>query len=283
MLWGLLRDRVTRLDTNTGAVSSTAQTGWSVHAAPGLVSWRNERGTWLMRDGGQAIRVAGPEPDSLSGFDGPPTVLWSRDGARAVLAWAGEWDARHALLERDGSMRNLDTATPGYFGNSAVLWLDSVRVLFQTVAKGPVGGEPTYRESGWRGDLAVLDLRSNAYTRVTSIPDFTYLRVAGLHLNDVLVTEWDTSGVRAHWFYDPRTWQRRPAPVPKGWRAFAAQTGAVVVLLEGQGDTTDAVLVAAGDTLALGRLARDAEPVFSPSGRRGALRNEQGVVVFQRR
>jgi hypothetical protein len=49
--------------------------------------------------------------------------------------------------------------------------------------------------------------------------------------------------------YDPRTWRRRPISLPTG-RAFASSAGA-------------------------------AEPVFSPSGRRGALRTENGVMVFE--
>lgn len=282
VLWGLLGSRVTRLDTQTGALRTTPHMGWSIHAARGVVSWRNESGTWLLRDGGEATRLAGARADSASGFDGPPSILWSGDGSRALLAWQGEWDSRYDLLARDGSRRRLQIAIPGYFGNGAVLWLDSTRVLFHTTANGPVGGEPTYRESGWRTDLAVLDLRNGAYTRVTSVPDSIYLRVAGWYLGDVLVTERDTREVRGHWLYDPRTWQRRPMTLPKG-RAYASSGGAVVVFLDDRGDSTNAVLITAADTVNLGQVARDSEPVFSPSGRRGGIRAGKGVIVFERR
>lgn len=280
LLWGILRDRVTSLNTSTGETRALSHNAWSVNTAAGLVSWRNERGTWLMV-GDTVRRLAGPEVEAESGFDGPPTSLWSRDGSRALLWWQGEWDSRYHLVDRDRSTRKLDIRLAGYFANAAVLWLDSVRVLFQTVAMGPVGGKPEYRESGWRGDLAVLDVRSGAYARVTSVPDGAFLRVAGLHLDDVLVTEWNGSGVRLHWFYDPRTWQRRAAPLPKG-RAFASPAGAAVVLAENLKDTTAAVLIVAGDTLTLGQAARDSEPVFSPSGRRGALRTSTGILLFER-
>src|SRR5215210_22687 len=141
-LWGLVRGRITRLDTRTGAVSTLPQNGWSFFNGRGVASWRNERGTWMVRDGGKPIRLAGLEPDPESGFDGPPTVLWSPDGSRALLAWRGEWDFSYRLLARDGSTRKLDVAIPGYFENDAVLWLDSNRVLFRIVANGPTGGEP---------------------------------------------------------------------------------------------------------------------------------------------
>jgi hypothetical protein len=283
LLWGLVRGRVTKLNTHTGAVSTRSETAWGLQTAPGVVSWRNEGGIWMLRDGGEAIRLAHAGVDSLSGADGLPTVLWSPDGSRALLSWQGEWDSHFRLLERDGSARTLEVAIPGYFGNAAMLWLDSARVLFQIVAKSSLGGDPTYRESGWRGALAVLDLRTGAYAQVANTRDSTALLVAGRYLNDVLITEWGSGAVRAHWFYDPRNWQRRPASLPRG-RAYSSPAGAVVILLSGGvPDGADAVLVTASNTLELGRVSQDAEPVFSPSGRRGALRTGRGVIVFERR
>jgi hypothetical protein len=279
VLWGLVRGRVTKLDTRSGDTRTLPATAWWLKAAPNAATWQSETGTWLLRDGAVPVRLAGPGGDPDRAGDGP-TVLLSRDGTRALLGWQQEWDALYDLLERDGSKRRLETKIPGYILNRAVLWLDSTRVLFQIVAIAPVGGEPTYRENGFRGALAVFDLRTNAYTLVANTPDFTYLHVAGSHLDDVLVTEWDTTGVRAHWLYDTDTWQRRAILLPKG-RAFASAAGAIVVLLDPAADSTAAVLIANGETEAIGRVARDAEPVFSPSGRRGALRTMNAVTVFE--
>jgi hypothetical protein len=279
-LWGLVRGRLTRLDTRTGAVRTLPHDAWSIHGASGVTGWRNERGTWVLRDGGEPVRVAPAGVDSITGFDGPPTLLWSPDGSRALLGWTGEWDAAYDLLERDGSKRRLKTVIPGYYGNTAVLWLDSTRVLFQVVATGPAGGEPEYRESGWRGDLAVLDVRTGAYTRVTSVPDSVFLRVAGPHPAGVVVTEFGSQGPRAHWLYDPLSWRRRPTSVPNG-RAFSSRSGAIVVLVDTQADSTTAVLVTGGATREIGLVPRDGEPAFTPSGRRGAMRTAGGVKVFE--
>ena len=38
VLWGLVRGRVTRLDTQTGTVSTRPETAWSFHTAHGVVS-----------------------------------------------------------------------------------------------------------------------------------------------------------------------------------------------------------------------------------------------------
>jgi hypothetical protein len=160
--------------------------------------------------------------------------------------------------------------------------LDSERVLFHITAKSSLGGDPSYRENGWRGVLAVLDLRTGAYAPVANTRDSTLLRVAGRYLDDILVTEWGDGGVRRHWLYDPTTWQRRPASLPRA-RAYSSPVGAVVLLLGAVMDSADAILVTASDTLKLGRVAQDAYPAFSPSGRRGALRTSQGVILFEPR
>jgi len=183
-LWGLVGGRLTRLDTRTGAVRTLAHEAWSIHGGPGAIGWRNGAGAWILT-GAESPTLVG----STEGSDGPSNLLWSPDGSRLLLGWAGEWDAAYDLVGHDGAKRRLAISLPGYFGNDAALWLDSSRVLFHTVAKGPIGGAPEYRESGWRGDLAVLDLRTGAYTRVTSVPDTITLRVAGRHPDGVLVTE----------------------------------------------------------------------------------------------
>lgn len=279
VLWGLVGGRLTRLDIRTGAVRTLSHDAWSIHAAAGVVAWRNGRGTWLLRDGEEPVLVAPASPDSATGFDGPPTVLWSPDGSRAVLGWAGEGGEAFSLLARGGSKRRLATSIEGYYGNEAVLWLDSSRVLFQLVAKGPVGGEPEYRESGWRGALAVLDVRTGEYRLAATVPDSIFLRVAGSYPDGVLVSELGPRGVRAHWLYDPRTWQRRLMRLPAG-RAFSSLGGAVVVLLDSRTDSTNAVLVTGGTAQELGLVPRDGEPAFTPGGRRGAMRTSGGVVIF---
>ena len=110
VLWGLVRGRLTRLDTKTGAVSSRSETAWSFFRASGVVSWLNERGTWMLRNEGEVIRLAGPGVDPQSGFDGPPTALWSPDGSRALLAWQGEWDSHLlAVPVPDGRFALLST------------------------------------------------------------------------------------------------------------------------------------------------------------------------------
>jgi len=282
VLWGLVRGRITKLDTRTGAVSTLSQTAWAFFPGLGVVSWTNENGTWMLRDGGELTRLAAAGVDSVSTFDGPPTVLWSPDGSRALLAWRGEGGVLYRILEADGSMRTLEVAIPGYFGHDAVLWLDSTRVLFHITANRSLGGDPSYRESGWRGALAVLDLRTGAYTPVASTRDSTALRVAGRYLDDILVTEWGDGGVRRHWLYDPKNWRRRPTPLPRA-RAYSSPVGAVVLLLGAVMDSADAILVTASDTLKLGRVSQDAQPAFSPTGRRGALRTSRGVIVFEYR
>jgi hypothetical protein len=288
VLWGTLGGRVASVDVGTGEVRALRAEAWSVAAARGVVSWRNADGTWVLRDGAEPVRVASGEDPS--GSEGPPGLIWSPDGERAVLVWGAEWDSRHQVLERDGTIRDLETVLPGYFLNDAALWLDSERVLFRTVAMGPVGGEPEYRESGWRGDLAVLALGTGDYHLVTQVPDHTYLHVGGLVPGGVLVTTWTSAGARSgyagggHDIYEPYTWGGDPVPLPAG-RAFGSAAGAIIVVLEppsgaAPADVMEAILIAASDTVFLGTVAMDAEPLFSPAGRRAALRTADGRLLL---
>jgi hypothetical protein len=288
VLWGTLGGRVASVDVATGEVRALKAEAWSVSAAHGVVSWRNEDGTWVLRAGSQPVRVAAGEHSS--GSEGPPGLLWSPDGDRAILVWGAEWDSRHDLLERDGTIRELETSIPGYFLNDAALWLDSGHVLFRTVAMGPVGGEPDYRESGWRGDLAVLALGNGDYRLVTHVPDHTYLRVGGVMPGGILVTTWTTDRTRSgradggHAVYEAGTWEQNPIVLPAG-RAFGSAAGAIIVLVEPDSaeegiDLVEAVLIAAGETIPLGLTAMDAEPVFSPAGRRAALRMADGRLLL---
>ena len=282
VLWGLVGSRITRLVVDSGTTQRLSENAWSVETAAGRVSWRNEGGTWLLGSDGRPVRIAGAEPDSLTGFDGPPSVLWSSDGSRALLGWHGEGGSRFVLFRPGQPTQPVEPQLPGYSGHSPVVWLDSARVLFQTVANGPLSGSPMHCESGWRGDLAVLDLSTGAFTRVTSVPDRIYLRAAGRLPNGVLVTEWDSVGMQGHWLYDTEHWQRRPIDVPKG-RAFASLGGAVVVYLDAPGDTVQAVLITGSKRKELGIVARDGDVPFSPSGRRGAIRVGNQVVLFEAR
>jgi len=276
-IWGLVRGRVTRFDIVTGQSSTRPETAWWIQAAPDVVTWRNENGIWIQRGSKEPVRLSEATP---LGPDGIATVLWSSDGRRAILGWQHEWDARYELLEENGLRRPIDVNLPGYYGNGAARWLDSTRVLFQTVATGPIGGKPAYRESGWRGDLAVLDLHTGSYSRVTSVPDSTFLHVIGWYGEGILVREWRGATPRRSWLYDPLTWNRRPVSIRDG-PAFSSQAGALVVLTGADGDSSEAVVVSGNGPKVLGRVARDAVPAFSPSGRRGLVATARGSMLFE--
>jgi hypothetical protein len=281
MLWGLVRDSITVVNVISGRARTYAETGWAVQATNDIVSWHNANGTWLMR-GTEAPRLL-PMHNGVA----PSSVMWSPDGRRAILAWEDEGRAHQEVYESMGTHRSIDPRIAGYYGDRAALWLDSSRVLFEIVASAGRDGTTGYKESGWRGDLAVLDVESGNYARVTSARDGEYLRVAGRLGGGVLVTQWDGTGVIRHWRYDTTSWTRSVTDLPSG-RAFASASGATVVLTDAEGDSATAVLVVpriggqANETgsLALGKVARDAQPAFAPGGAIGSVHTASGVVLL---
>jgi hypothetical protein len=146
-----------------------------------------------------------------------------------LLSWTAEWDLHHELRREDGRLVVLDTNLPGYMLDAPALWLDSTRVLFTVVATGPRGGEPEYRESGWRGDLALLELHRSrgspadsapdSFRRVTDVPDGQFLRPTGLLNGQVLCADGT--------LIDPRLWRVTAIDLPPG---IAYGAGSTVVV-----------------------------------------------------
>ena len=267
-LWGIEGGRLARLHLDSGA-TTFQHPAWDVSVAADVVGWSNESGTWIWRSGSEPVRVAGAEP--VGEFDGPPALLFAPDGHAAVLSWRAEWALHHELLGADGGRRTLDVRMPGYMAHEALLWLDSTRVLFSAIATGPVAGQPEYRESGWRGDLAVLDLQRGVFRRVTAVAVGNFLRSAGEHNGAVLVAEFQGSTVRGYWRYDPGSWERTPIALPAG-RAFARGPLAIVLATVGT-DRIEALLPAGDSLIRLGPVDEPgAEPAFSPDGTTAVIR-----------
>jgi hypothetical protein len=283
LLWGLVRDSITVVNVNSGDARTYAATGWAVQATHDIVSWQNANGAWMMR--------VNEQPRLLPMHNGvaPSRVVWSANGRRAILAWEGEGRAHQEVFELTGARSPIDPRIAGYYGDRAALWLDSSRVLFEIVAGAGRNGATGYKESGWRGDLAVLDLRSLNYTRVTDAGDDEYLRVAGPHRDGVLVTQWGAPGVDRHWWYDKTMWKRSAIELPAG-RVFSSIGGATVVFTDAEGDSATALLfpaplgVRGNETrsITIGKVARDAQPAFSPGGAIGSVHTGAGTVLLIR-
>lgn len=262
--WGIERGRLARLSLGSDSIGRTAHEAWDASAAPGVVAWRNERGAWLWRRGAEPERIAGPEPRGE--FEGPPDVLLDPEGGAALLSWRAEWSLHHELRTRTGAQHPLEVGVPGYMALAASLFLDSTAILFGGAATGPRGGEPEYRESGWRRDLFRYALQTGRLERVTDVPDGTFLHIAGRYRGYVLVAEHGPAGARGFWLYDPATWRRGPIPLPPG-RAHGH--GRVIsVLAEPRAGDPPELLLVADDTLRLGTAADpDAPPAASADGR----------------
>jgi hypothetical protein len=293
-LWGLAGCNPVEL-----SVDVATHVAWDLEACGGMapapdgrsIAWGSGKGgdLWIgERDGAQrALRAAGaPAPVG----EGEPSgeVLWSPDGSRVLMEWAAEWESFYALVDvATGSVQPIQSGEDGYYLTDAWNWLGNDRILFSAQAVRDQTGRSEYSESGgYRADLAVYDLPSATYTRVTSVGDSVMLRpLARWNGGEILVGERarGSNRLRKYWTYDPRDWSRRPAALPAATdvRVFgptrvllldrvSEQAGAPLVrifLWDGDGDTLPLLEVRGGDV------------AWSPDGRRIAATSTVEEVV----
>lgn len=277
VLWGLAVSTVARVAIDDGTSSIGAGVpdarAWSLNAAPGVVSWTDEQGWFVRREGlPPVLRV--PMAAAPAGTDGPPQVLWAPDGSRALLTWTGEGATAYALAEvAGGPLTPVGIRIAGYAPAQPLHWLDDHRLLIDVRALVRHDGSGDATESGQRGELAVYDLDAGETRVVAGADDDRFLTSAGLVAPDsVLVYERARDGeVVDVWAYHAASWERRRRPLPSG-RAFPHPSGRIAILDE-RGDSTALFIVE-------GRIARrienvhpaPAEPlVWSPDGERVAF------------
>ena len=211
-LWGIARGRLARSDLDTVDVLDPVAWGVFPKTGSNAVAWSNEQGLFVRDDGGvrQWLRPA----DRPSGEYTGPDVVWG-PGSRALLLWVAEAGALLTVLDLDGSHRVLAARLPpGHHPSGQAIWLDEARIALAAtaMASSRSAGPGEYRESGFRANLAILDLDADSIRLVTDVPDDTFLRPEGV-LGDgsllVAVGDRDRRDAR-HVRFDTRTWSERP-------------------------------------------------------------------------
>jgi hypothetical protein len=218
-------------------------TSWDVSACGGATlapdrdraAWGDGMGAILVGGRGGPARVVRDAGARSPSGEGDPTslALWSPDGRRLLVSWAGEAGSTFAVADvTTGAVEPVVTRIDGYFAAAPWGWLDAERILFTTEAVRNRQGESEYRESGgYRGDLAVLDLGERSFRAVTAVPDGSYLRpLARWSGREMLVGEALGAAIERYWIYDAETWARRPLALPPGRAVFVADSARAALL-----------------------------------------------------
>jgi hypothetical protein len=234
-VWGLAGENPVDVDARTGA-----GTAWGVRASGArrspdrsTLAWGDASGIWIMRRGGRPRRLL--TYASLPRVPaGDPTndIHWAPNGRRLLTSWRDEGTVIYALVDTlNGTLEPIATRLAGYGAPSPVLWLDDRRIVFTTPAIASKDGSTDYRESGWRSDLAVHDLGTHTYERVTDVPDGVFLTIAGA-FGDTIVAVRRTGGesLAAFSLVDTRTWQESPSGLTRGSSIAVTRDGARAVI-----------------------------------------------------
>ena len=275
-LWGLAGENPVDVDVRTGA-----GTAWGVRASGArrspdrsALAWGDASGIWLMRRGGRPRRLL--TYASLPQVPvGDPTneIHWAPNGRRLLTSWRDEGNVTFALVDTlNGTLEPIVTRLPGYLESTAILWIDDRRILFTTPAIDGKDGTTGYRESGWRSDLAVHDLGTHTYEKVTDVPDGVFLTVAGA-FGDTLVAgrRHGSENLVTFSLFDMRTWRETPTGLTRGSGIAVTRDGAQAVIFRSDDVMSEVIIRSrragiphAAPVLLPGRISGAA---WSPNGR----------------
>lgn len=246
-LWGLAGDNPVDIDVRTGA-----GTAWGVRASGAVrspdnaaLAWGDPSGLWIMRRGGRARRIL-----TYSSISQPPSgdptndIRWAPGARRLLTSWRDEGVVTHVLVDTtSGGFEPIDTRLPGYGEGAGPLWLDDRRILFSTAAHAAKNGSTGYRESGWRADIAVHDLGTHTYEKVTDVPDGVFLDLMG-ELTDTVVVRRRTTGDTLATFslFDTRMWQETPTGLPAGSSIAVARDGLRAAVLRSNDAMSEVII-----------------------------------------
>ena len=220
-LWGLAGENPVDLH----AISGTAR-AWGVRASGArrspdgsALAWADTTGIWIMRRGGRPRRVLrfSSLPQRPAG-DPTFDVRWAPNGRRLLTSWAEEASVTYALVDTiSGGFEPLALRAPGYGPPAVALWLDDRRILFTVRATGGKDGSTGYRESGWRGDIAVHDLGTHEFDRATSVPDGVFLEPVAAWGDTILALRRRAGDTLATFsLFDTRAWAETTSTLPRG-------------------------------------------------------------------
>jgi hypothetical protein len=277
-LWGLAGDNPVDIDVRTGA-----GTAWGVRASgarrspdASALAWGDASGLWIMRRGGRPRRIL-----TYSSISQPPPgdptndIRWAPNGRRLLTSWRDEGIVTHVLVDTtSGGFESINTRLPGYSEAAAPLWLDDRRILFSTAALAAKDGSAGYRESGWRADIAVHDLGTHSYEKVTDVPDGTFLDIAG-ELTDTIVVRRRVTGDTLWTFslFDTRMWQETPTGLPRGSSISVTADGLRAAVLRANDPMSEVIIRSRRPR------APHTTPVFIPGRITGAAWSPNGRAL----
>ena len=277
-LWGLAGSNPIDIHVPSGAGRP-----WGVRASGArrsadkrALAWVDTTGVWIGRRSGSARRVLrfASLPQRPAG-DPTFDIHWAPNGRRLLTSWAEEGSVTHALVDTaSGGLEPLALRLPGYSAPGVALWLDDRRILFTARATGGRDGAMGYRESGWRSDIAVHDLGTRQFDRVTSVNDGVFLEPVAAWGDTVLAMRRLSGDTLAAFpLFDTRTWAETPSELPRGTGIAASADGRWVAVFRTDNLLSQVLIRARGPGVP------SAAPLLIPGRMTGAAWSPNGRML----
>ena len=234
-LWGLAGSNPIDIHAASGAGRPWGVRASGARRSPdgSALAWVDTSGVWIVRRGGRARRVLrfASLPQRPAG-DPTFDIHWAPNGRRLLTSWAEEGSVTHALVDTtSGGLEPLTLRIAGYSPPALALWLDDRRLLFTVRATGGKDGATGYRESGWRGDIALHDLGTHQFALVTSMPDGAFVQPVAAWGDTILAIRRLSGDTLATFsLFDTRNWTEIPSGLPRGTGIATSRDGEQVAV-----------------------------------------------------
>lgn len=229
-LWGLAGENPVDINTTSGAARAWGVRASGARRSPdgSALAWADTTGIWIMRRSGRPRRILrfSSLPQRPAG-DPTFDIRWAPNGRRLLTSWAEEGGVTYALVDTiSGGFEPLALRAPGYGPPAVALWLDDRRIVFTIRATGGKEGATGYRESGWRGDIAVHDLGTHEFDRATSVPDGVFLEPVAAWGDTILALRRRAGDTLATFsLFDTRSWAETTSALPRGTGVAISRDG----------------------------------------------------------
>ena len=229
-LWGLAGENPVDIHAISGAARAWGVRASGARRSPdgSALAWVDTTGIWIMRRGGRPRRILrfSSLPQRPAG-DPTFDIRWAPNGRRLLTSWAEEGSVTYALVDTmSGGFEPLALRAPGYGPPAVALWLDDRRIVFTVRATGGKEGATGYRESGWRGDIAVHDLGTHEFDRATSVPDGVFLEPMAAWSDTILALRRRAGDTLATFsLFDTRSWAETTSALPRGTGVAISRDG----------------------------------------------------------
>lgn len=180
-LIGLSGTKVIKFDLETKEKTNIIDNAWNAFLSPdqSMIAFYNGDGVRIVKlDGKEVVSLGRVWQSEGQDYGTAGEIIWSPDSSKILINYHYEWFTDMYIADVEtGKVERLDLGENGKFLTFAVGWVADDQIILQQHANRPAdGGEPEYREAGYRSDLAIVKPDGSGFSLLTHSEDDQFIR-----------------------------------------------------------------------------------------------------------